>query len=73
MTHRQAFVVRVEPGGTAVTVEDVRGGRAARVGNLAEVGTQIDAWLVEDQAVGEAEPQPETDSAGASPQSCSNR
>jgi hypothetical protein len=72
MTQRQAFVVRVEPGGTAITVEDVRGGRAARVTNLAEVGAQIDAWLAEDRADGEAQPE-ETDSAGASPQSCSNR
>jgi hypothetical protein len=71
MTQRQAFVVRVEPGGTAITIEDVRGGRAARVTNLAEVGAQIDQWLAEDRAGGKD--QPETDSAGASPQSCSNR
>jgi hypothetical protein len=70
MTQRQAFVVRVEPGGNAITVEDVRAGRAARVANLAEVGDQINRWLKEDETAAQTEL---TDSAGASPQSCSKR
>jgi len=64
---RQAFVVRVEPDGNAITVEDVRAGRKARVADLRAVGEQIESWL------GEPQPEPLTDSAGASPQSCSKR
>jgi len=72
MTQRRAFVVRVEPNGGGVTVEDVRGARVARVPTLAAVGDQITRWMAPAE---EPEPggQPLTDSAGASPQSCSNR
>ena len=69
MTQRQAFVVRVEPNGNAITVEDVRAGRVVRLENLAGVGEQIANWLGSEESA-QAEP---TDSAGASPQSCSNR
>ena len=45
MSQRQAFIVRVEPDGKEVTVEDVRAARAARVQMLADVGGQIEQWL----------------------------
>ena len=70
MTQRQAFVVRVEPNGNAITLEDVRAGRVVRLENLAGVGEQIASWLSSDEEPAQAEP---TDSAGASPQSCSSR
>jgi muconolactone delta-isomerase len=70
MTQRQAFVVRVEPSGDAITVEDVRAGRVARLESLAAVGEQIAIWLTAEEP---AQPEPLTDSAGASPQSCSKR
>ena len=67
MAQRQAFVVRVEHDGSAITVEDVSAGRKARLPDLKAVGEQIAAWLDDAQA------EPLTDSAGASPQSCSDR
>jgi hypothetical protein len=45
VSHRQAFIVRVEPDGTYITVEDVRAARAAQVEKLACVGVQIERWL----------------------------
>jgi len=45
VSHRQAFIVRVEPDGTYITVEDVRAARAAQVAKLACVGIQIERWL----------------------------
>jgi hypothetical protein len=69
MTQRRAFVVRVEPDGGAVTVEDIRASRVARLPSLATVGDQITRWLATEPPPA----QPLTDSAGASPQSCSKR
>jgi hypothetical protein len=46
MPQRQAFIVRVQPDGKHVTVEDVRAARAAQVDALADVGAQIERWLV---------------------------
>jgi hypothetical protein len=48
VTKRQAFIVRVEPDGSQVTVEDVRAARAAPVESLSGVGTQIERWLALD-------------------------
>ena len=45
MSHRQAFIVRVQPDGREVTVEDVRAARAAQVDSLSGVGGQIERWL----------------------------
>jgi hypothetical protein len=54
VSHRQAFIVRVEPDGRSVTVEDVRAARAAQVESLSGVGDQIERWLALTQR--EAEP-----------------
>ena len=56
MPQRQAFIVRVEPDGKNVTVEDVRAARAAQVDGLADVGAQIERWLV--LAAGARPPRP---------------
>ena len=45
VSQRQAFIVRVQPDGRQVTVEDVRAARAAQVDSLSGVGGQIEHWL----------------------------
>ncbi len=55
MAQRKPFIVRVEPGGGEVTVEDVRGARVARLATLEDVGSQIARWLAPD---GDGQPEP---------------
>ena len=57
VSHRQAFIVRVEPDGTYITIEDVRAARAAQVEKLACVGIQIERWLALAEPEQEASPE----------------
>jgi len=60
MTASRTFIVRVSESPRRVVVEDVRERRRALVGDLREIGAQIEAWMATRTAT---DPAPEAGSS----------
>jgi hypothetical protein len=68
MTTSRTFIVRVSESPRRVVIEDVRERQQALVGDLGDIGAQIEAWLVATRMTAtEAGPSERDDSASGSP------